>query len=452
MRHKQGEIAKRSVGRLMLLALVYCCVSGGPYGLEPLVAQSGAGLAVLLIVVTPIIWSLPDALTTAELASAIPAEGGYVVWVKRALGPFAGFLNAWWTWMYALVDASIYPVLFAGYLGSMMRILGWDFLDYPGWSWAASALVIVALVTLNVRGARNVGLASTAFAAMLILPFLALVVVALVRYIGQGGAPALSFVPDGKSALSATGAGLAVVMWNYLGWDNLSTIAEEVDRPEKAYPFAMLAGVPLVTVVYLLPVLAGLLFVPDISRWTEDSWPYIARQIGGAPLFWLISVGALVSACALFASSVLATSRVPYVLARDGFMPQYLMEVHPKFGTPWKAVLLCGLVYALMALRSFQQLVTLNVVMFASALILQIVSLIVLRVREPELARPFRVPGGFATLIPMLAFPVALTVFLVASTIAEEGWPAQAPTAVVLLSGPVVYVAAKLARGRRMRG
>ncbi|RYD39087.1 MAG: amino acid permease, partial [Verrucomicrobiaceae bacterium] len=100
---------KGSLNALTLALTVFCCVSGGPYGLEETIQNAGPGLGILLILIVPIVWALPDALMTAELASAIPEEGGYVVWVRRAMGPFWGFINAWWTWMYALIDATIYP-------------------------------------------------------------------------------------------------------------------------------------------------------------------------------------------------------------------------------------------------------------------------------------------------------------------------------------------------------
>lgn len=102
-----------------LVLVMFCCVSGGPYGLEP-VMRSGAGMGLLLILTIPIIWAVPVALMTAELTSALPVEGGYYVCTKRALGPFAGFLCGWWTWVYSWIDVAIYPVLFSAYLSAYL--------------------------------------------------------------------------------------------------------------------------------------------------------------------------------------------------------------------------------------------------------------------------------------------------------------------------------------------
>src|SRR5438045_2558814 len=106
---------KRKLGLWPLVITIFFCVSGGPYGLEPVV-QSGHGVALLLIVLVPLVWALPIALMSAELGSAMPEEGGYYVWVTKGIGPRAGFACAWLTYLYSCVDVAIYPVLFIKYL------------------------------------------------------------------------------------------------------------------------------------------------------------------------------------------------------------------------------------------------------------------------------------------------------------------------------------------------
>jgi amino acid transporter len=108
---RRGEI-----GLLPLVAILFFNVSGGPYGVEDAVGSLGPGLALLLLVVTPLVWSLPVSLAMAELASALPEEGGYVVWVQRAFGRFWGFQAGWWSWINSFVDVAVYPALFADYV------------------------------------------------------------------------------------------------------------------------------------------------------------------------------------------------------------------------------------------------------------------------------------------------------------------------------------------------
>jgi amino acid transporter len=105
----------RTLGLGALVAIMFFTVSGGAYGLEDTIGESGPGMGLLLILITPVIWSLPAALTVAELATAMPVEGGYYYWVKEALGPFWGFQEGWWSWLTSWVDMAIYPVLFVEY-------------------------------------------------------------------------------------------------------------------------------------------------------------------------------------------------------------------------------------------------------------------------------------------------------------------------------------------------
>lgn len=434
----------------MLVLTVFCCVSGGPFGLEPLIKESGAGLALVLIALMPLVWALPDALTTAELAPAIPSEGGYVVWVRRAMGPFWGFLNAWWTWIYALVDASIYPVVFTTYLSKLLVTLyGFTlFEDKPVAKWVATVAVIALFTYLNVRGTKLVGKTSSAFALAIIAPFVILAVVGLIR-LGVNPHPIVNgFIPADKNVPGALADGLGIVMWNYLGWDTLSTIAEEVDEPEKAYPRAIFIGVPLVTLIYLFPTIAGLAFMPEAAKWEEGTWPEIAKAVGGQALGIAVNIAGLISPIALFTASLLGSSRVPFVLAEEGFLPKALVRIHPKYGTPWGAIILCGFVYAVLAWNTFQELVTLNVMMYGAALVLETSALLILRYREPDLPRPYKIPGGWPVMALLFILPVGMVFLLAALSIGEEGWDKQGLTIGAILSAPIVYGVIKLARRR----
>src|SRR5438094_10448502 len=135
-----------------LIAATYFMVSGGPYGTEDIVHGAGYGGAVLVLFLTPLFWSLPVALMVGELSSAIPAEGGFYVWVKRALGPFWGFQEAWLSLAASAFDMAIYPTLFVLYLGRFAPALT------AGWRGIAiGAAVVAACAVWNITGARAVG-------------------------------------------------------------------------------------------------------------------------------------------------------------------------------------------------------------------------------------------------------------------------------------------------------
>src|SRR5438105_11868874 len=109
----------RPISLLSLCAATFFMVSGGPYGLEEIVVGHGYARSIGLLLLVPLIWSLPVALLVGELSASLPEEGGYYAWVRRALGPFWGFQEAWLTLAASIFDMSIYPTLFVLYLGEM---------------------------------------------------------------------------------------------------------------------------------------------------------------------------------------------------------------------------------------------------------------------------------------------------------------------------------------------
>src|SRR3569623_1274565 len=106
----------RKLKPIQLAAVIFLTVSGGPYGLEPLLEQTGANASLLLLMITPLLWDIPTIFTILELNSMMPVTGGYYQWVKHALGLRFAFYEGWWTWLYTFADLAIYPVLFVQYL------------------------------------------------------------------------------------------------------------------------------------------------------------------------------------------------------------------------------------------------------------------------------------------------------------------------------------------------
>ena len=426
-------------------------VSGGPYGLEKLM-QSGPGMAVLLILITPVIWALPAALLTAELASALPSEGGYYVWVKRCMGPFWSFTCGWWTWVYSWVDAAIYPTLFAGYVATLIPFFGANTnIDdkHPLLQWLVGMIIIVPFTWLNIRGTKIVGRTAVLFAILVIAPFVLLFFLGLPQLLAHPAASIHPFKPLDQSVAQAFNAGLFVVMWNYLGWDSLSTVAEEVENPQRTYPRALAICVPLVAIVYLLPALVGLVAYPDYKSWDDGTWTTVAQHIGGTWLAITVDAIGLISAAGLFMATLLGASRIPFVLAEDGFLPKKITRLHPRYGTPWVAILISAIFYTILSFKSFSALAELDVIVYSSAILIEFAALIILRYKEPQLARPFKIPGGRPGVILVSLFPAALVAFAIYNQFATADNATEAMqtfwmSAVGLASGPIIYLGIKL--------
>ena len=380
-------------------------VSGGTYGTEAIISGAGYGRGILVLLFLPVLWCLPTAFMIGELSSALPQEGGYYAWVRRGLGNFWGFQEAWLSLAASIFDMAIYPTLFVFYLKQMSPWFG-----EGNHGILAGLFVVITCAALNLAGIRVVGLTSLWLFFLLSLPF-GLIVLLTPAKLG-----AFSAQPE----TAATGASMGllgavlVAMWNYMGWDNASTIAQEVERPQRTYPRAMIAAVILVSLTYILPFLAVYFTGTPASAFNEDgSWAAIAGQMGGTVmgfewLRFMVTIGGMMSAFGMFNALVMSYSRLPLAMAKDGMLPKIFGKVTRLNGTPWVAILVLASCWALCLGLGFRRLVTLDILLYGAALMLEFVTLVVLRVREPELKRSFRVPGGMAGAVTCGIFPLAL--------------------------------------------
>jgi amino acid transporter len=425
---------RRELGLFPLAAIVFFNVSGGPYGIEDVVPSFGPGLALLLLVLTPLLWSLPVSLAMAELASAMPDEGGYVTWTTRAFGPFWGFQVGWWSWIDSFVDVAVYPALFVEYARFWYGEMA------PLERWALALAFIVVLTGLNVLGVRPVGRAAVVLAVAALVP---------VGVLAAAGLAALRVAPwtpllaEGQGLGAGLGVGLAVVMWNYSGWDTPSTCLGEARAPERAFRQALLLALPVIAAGYVLPVGAALATgARPWSQWTTGSLPEVARAVGGEWLGHAVAAGAVISTAGLFLSLLLTNSRLPYVLARDGLMPAALAVIHPRFGTPWVAVVLSAALYAACATFSFRELIVLNIWLYSLSLIVELAAFLWLRRAEPALPRPWRVPGGPAG----AGLAAGLPALFALGAMATAGWLNTASGVTAALTGPLAYLLLRRAR------
>jgi len=379
-------------------------VSGGTYGTEEIIHGAGYGHGILILLFLPVLWCLPTAFMIGELSSALPQEGGYYVWVRRGMGSFWGFQEAWLSLAASIFDMAIYPTLFVFYLKQMAPWFG-----VGNHGIYAGLFVVVTCAALNLAGIRVVGITSLWLFFLLSAPFALVVVLAPLKT----GALAAA-----NSAPAATGLGLLggvlVAMWNYMGWDNASTIAQEVERPQRTYPRAMIAAVVLVALTYVLPFLAVYLTgMPASTFGSDGAWATVAGAVGGkiAGFEWLrflIVLGGMMSAFGMFNALVMSYSRLPLVMAWDGMLPKVFGKTSKRTNAPWVAIIVCATCWGLCLGLGFKRLVTLDIMLYGASLMLEFVTLVALRIREPELKREFRVPGGLPGAISCGIFPLLL--------------------------------------------
>jgi amino acid transporter len=424
---------RRALSTVALVFVMFFNVSGGAFTTETLIVSVGPGLGLLLLILVPLFWSLPETLIIGELASALPEEGGYYKWVERAFGRFWAFQNGWCTWMYSLVDMAIYPVLFNQYLAFLVPSLSTEA------RWLVSLAVIWGATAINLRGASRVGVTSIV-SGVFVLGAFALLSIAAIPHIDH--APWHPFNLPGQSTVGGIGVGISIALWNYIGWDNPSTVEGEVVDATRSYPRALAITLPLVCLGYLVPLLATA-GASDWTKWHEGGWPDIARMSAGAlggPLALLLAIAGMVSALALFNALLMSYSRIPLVMAEDGLLPKALARTDSR-GTPKNAVLFSAVFYSAFSLVAFGRLVVADVLLYALALFLEFGALLMLRKREPELRGSFRIPAGFKTVCVLAVIPVLILLAVVGLEMhdGEYGLPAVIGALVAALAGPIAY-------------
>ncbi len=390
---------------LPLIAATYFMVSGGPYGLEDIIGKAGYGRALLLLLLVPLFWSLPTSLMVGELASAMPCEGGFYHWVRQAMGPFWGFQEAWLSLAASVFDMAIYPTTFVLYLSHVAPALT------AGSRGLLLKLAIVAISAIwNLRGAVAVGRGSERMMVISLAPFVVLIGLAIWHGLRHSIAPAAA----GPPAEVDLGGAVLVALWNYMGWDNASTIAQEVENPQRAYPRAMLSSAVIVMCVYMLPLAAVWMAGIPAERFSTGAW---------------------------------VDAAIPYAMAEDGLLPRVLARRWAN-GVPWVSVLACSLGWALALGFTFERLISIDLVLYGAALLLEFVALVVLRIREPQLRRPFKIPGGLAAAITVGMGPAFLIAFALWAARDERvaGLPALAFAAIVAAAGPLAYLLARRLR------
>lgn len=402
---------------LPLAAVIFLTVSGGPYGLEPLLTYAGRNAALVLLIVTPLLWDIPAILTVLELNSMMPVTGGYYEWVKRALGMRFAFYEGWWTWLYTFVDLAIYPVLFVGYAAYF-------------WPEAAAYKIPVCLIiiwlgaALNILGISPVGKISMLLGAMVVTPFIIMAVVAIThpQVPLSLHAPSLKGIP-----FPMLGMALYTVMWNFFGWDNATTYAGEVADAPRTYIRSIVVAFCAVLIVYAITVLIMQGSNIDAQVLKDGGFPVLGELIGGHWLGSAIAVGGLASALGLYNAVLLSVSRVPEVMAADRLLPRGLSKTHPRFGTPYISIIVCAIVVSGMIFWSFESLIVIDVSLYGAGLFLEFIALIALRIDAPDTPRPFKIKMGIAGLCAMYLLPVAVYAIAISGAFASAGpviWPA----------------------------
>ncbi len=322
------------------------------------------------------------ALVFAYCSYYVPRVGGPFAYVSEAFDDFYGFLTGWSLWIAELLALPVFAIAFVNYLQYLVPLSG-------GQQILVKALFLGALVLVNIIGVKAAGRVNDALTLIKLTPLLLLIVAGFGVFILEPARLLDAYQPFAPLGLGNIGPALVLIFWAYVGFEMATFPASEVQDPERTIPRAIVTGMLIVTVFYLLTnfVVYGLIPWDVLSR---SPTPLI---LAGSALFGslgalIMTVGALFSVSGSDESGMLGISRLTYALSIDGLFPRIFSRVHPVYGTPHMALLVQGLIAFVLSIYSgLAQLISFSVFNFAFAFALTCLALVVLK-REQEAHLP----------------------------------------------------------------
>ncbi|KAK3026361.1 hypothetical protein RJ639_040450 [Escallonia herrerae] len=395
--------AKKKLSVLPLIFLIYFEVAGGPFGEEPAVKAAGPLLAILGFLIFPFIWSVPEALITAELSTAFPGNGGFVIWAHRAFGPFFGSLMGTWKFLCGVINVAAFPVLCIDYLKKLFPVFA------SGLPRKLAILISTLFLSfVNYTGLTIVGYAAVGLGVVSLLPFIIMSLIAIPQIhphrwvsLGQHG------VKKDWNLFFNT------LFWNLNFWDNVSTLAGEVEKPQKTFPTALFSAVILTCFAYILPLLAvtGAVSVEQ-SEWESGFMANAAEMISGKWLKIWIEIGAVLSAIGLFEAGLSSSVYQLLGMGDLGFLPKFFALRSKWFNTPWVGILLSTAITLGVSYMTFTDIISSANFLYSLGMLLEFASFIWLRRKYPTMKRPYRVPMRLPGLVIMCLIPSAFLIFI----------------------------------------
>ena len=414
-----------------IVFMIYCLCAAGCYGIESMIPMAGPGLTLILLMVIPFVWGLPMALSAVELGSARPVEGGFYRWIQEALGEFWGFQAGWWKTLANFLDSSVYIILAGSYFSLMAGAN--DMLRY-----AFQVAMIAVFVWINLRGVRESGKVSTTIGILILIMF---IFIAIVGFLNVRFNPFEPMIVPGETFFTSLGGGIAIAIWLYSGYEAMSAIGGEV-KDKKVIPKATIIAVPLIALTYIIPTAAGIASVGNWESWQEGigeeavGYGTVLTQNLGSEI-WIIPFGivAILSAGSIYNSWMTAGTRVLFAMSDDNLAPKFIHRVNKKYGVPFVPVLIMAATNLILCSFEFTVVLVLEVLLIIATQCLLFITMMVMRVKKPDMERPFKVPGpkGFIFVYFSIPLFVAVIAYLLNGTDYFLGG------LIGLLTGPVLY-------------
>ena len=388
-----------------LIFLIYFEVAGGPSGAEPAVKAAGPLLTILGFLIFPFIWSIPEALVTAELSTAFPGNGGFVIWAHQAFGPFWGSLMGTWKFFSVVANIAAFPVMCMDYLDKLFSVFS---------SGLPRKLALVGFTLmcsfLNYTGLVIVGYTAVVVGVISLFPFILMSLISIPkihphRWVGLGQ----------KGVKRYWNLYFNTLFWNLNFWDSVSTLAGEVENPNKTFPQALFSAVILTCFSYLIPLFATIGVVSvDQREWETGFFANAAAIVSGEWLQVSIEIGVVLSSIGLFEAQLSSCVYQLVGMADLGFLPRFFAVRSKWFDTPWVGTLLATVITVGASFMDFTDIVASANFLYSLGMLLEFASFLWLRRKLPALRRPYRVPMRLSRLIIACLIPSGFLILIMA--------------------------------------
>mmetsp|Transcript_23817 Transcript_23817/g.28749 ORF Transcript_23817/g.28749 Transcript_23817/m.28749 type:complete len:461 (+) Transcript_23817:307-1689(+) len=392
---------KRTLTFWKLCALTFASVAGGPYGFEEAVGAGGPYLTLIGLLAVPFMWAIPNALMTAELATMMPENGGHILWVDRAFGPFWSFQNSYSTLFATIFEGGLYPVMLLDYLNEFFHI----HLSTP-MRIAAGVSVIAAVTLLNIRGTDVVGSASVWFTIASLGPFILIILLGISQFDPVRTIEAVPHTPYFNKFI-------IILLWSTSGFDMVGACAGEVEDPGKTFPVALGFSIGLTLLIDISSLAIGMSVVKDYPHWTDGTFMDVAEALGGQSLMTIFALGAAISVVGLLCTLLCSSSRIVYGMAMVGTLPKVFATTSLTYGTPWVAILLNALLMTCVLFLPFSALAEAEMWFYCFSTIMKFAALCKLRVTMADRDRPYEIPMDVQHLRWYCAIPMLLCLLVI---------------------------------------
>ncbi len=429
-----SEVEKRKMGVFSVVGMFYAICCAGAFGVEEMIPECGPGMTILLLILLPLFWALPYSYIIAEMGAARPVEGGNMMWIKEALGEYwfsiSVFIEAVWT----LVCNTVYVVLAVSYLGKMVELSNTE-------AFAIKVGMILLFFIINVIGLKEVGIVSTVLSVLIMIAFAG---VAIVGFMNWSQSPFEPFVPEDVGVFEGLGTGLAIGIWMYSGFDELSVFGGEIQNSNKIIPKALLIVIPLMCLTYILPTMGGLASIGQWEDWTTEidgvGYSEVLSDFAGPVAAVIFLIIAILGQLSIFNVCLATGSRTLLILSDSHLAPRGLARLTKKKGTPYVALIIVAAITMLLIPFEFGFLVVIDVFFMLLIALLTVISCAILRrgAAKDDLG-DFRFPGG----TPMHNLCVGLVILVCTASVLLNGTEYFLGGMIWLMIVPVLYIIGK---------